>query len=525
MKSLTLNEGIWRSLKANAARPALDVDGQIYTYKQIAEEAGLISDIINAVDKPFGPYVGLFCYRSKSAYIGILSILLSARAYMPLNPRFPTQRLVRMLTLSSCRLVVLGEECAKAFSDLGKDVQNLTVICPEPGEDCRRLPASMSQHKFIFADEYSPSTKEPLRQVSPEDPAYLLFTSGSTGVPKGVSVTHGNVYSYLEYTIKRYGVSSDDRVSQMFDLTFDLSAHDVFVSFLSGACLCVVPEVATMAPAKFIKDKKLTIWFSVPSVCMFLERMRMLKQGFFPTLRYSLFCGEALPQKSVELWQVAAPNSIIENLYGPTEATIVITNYRWDPKTSQSSCVNGIVPIGWPFEGHQVRVINGNNQQAAVGEEGELCLTGPQIAPGYLDAPVKTAEQFVTFDNEPDTIWYKTGDLVKQGENGCLYYLGRLDDQIQIRGYRVELQEIDKVLREVSGIDLAVSVPKAEKEACIESVSAFIQGEENDSLRKEIIKGCKRLLPEYMVPSGVSFIKKMPLSLNGKIDRKRLIKE
>ena len=164
-------------------------------------------------------------------------------------------------------------------------------------------------------------------------------------------IGHSSVRAYLRYTCDRYDVTEHDRFSQMFDATFDLSVHDMFVCWERGACLFSVPERATMAPAKFIRQHELTMWFSVPSVVALLSRMRLLTPGAFPSLRWSLFCGEPLPAVAAQAWQAAAPNSQVENLYGPTEATIAITHYRWQTDVSPGQCVNGVVPIGWPYIG------------------------------------------------------------------------------------------------------------------------------------------------------------------------------
>ncbi len=167
----------------------------------------------------------------------------------------------------------------------------------------KRLP----QHTFVFPDDDAPDPATLASRSRPEDPAYLLFTSGSTGKPKGVVVNHANVSAYLTYTLQRYQFTPNDRISQIFDLTFDLSVHDIFTCLLAGARFCVVPVKAVMAPAKFIREKELTVWFSVPSVAVFMGKMGMLKANAFPTLRWSLFCGEALPRNSYPSTWCRAP--------------------------------------------------------------------------------------------------------------------------------------------------------------------------------------------------------------------------
>ena len=214
-------------------------------------------------------------------------------------------------------------------------------------------------------------------RVDNNAPAYLLFTSGSTGTPKGVLVNQGNVTSYLDYVGPRYAINADDRCSQNFDLTFDLSVHDLFVCWDAGATLCPYPE-QYLAPVSIINEKDLTVWFSVPSVVKFASKLGLLEPGAFPSLRLSLFCGEALSARLATLWEQAAPHSIVENIYGPTEATIAISHYRWDPVRSPRECPRGIVPIGWIFEGQQCCIVDDALSPLPAGEPGNSVSPAPK---------------------------------------------------------------------------------------------------------------------------------------------------
>jgi non-ribosomal peptide synthetase component F len=235
---------------------------------------------------------------------------------------------------------------------------------------------SQIANEFVDAEQWRPP------EVSQNAIAYLLFTSGSTGQPKGVMVSHANVLHYVDCVIKRYGFTCNDRVSQTFDLTFDLSAHDMFVAWQSGACMCCPSQKQLIKPGAFINDAGLTVWFSVPSTAVFMRRFGELKSGLYPHLRLSLFCGEALPVDVVRDWSLAAPNSIIENIYGPTELTIGCTAYRWDNRTSPAECEQSIVPIGEPFEDMEALIVDEELHEVAVGCEGELLMTGPQLSQG-----------------------------------------------------------------------------------------------------------------------------------------------
>lgn len=530
-KRQSLITGFINSLKRFPNHPALEVDELSFTYQQLGNIVSRIAAMILEAQPADQELAAILAHRSIAAYAGVLSILASGRGYVPLNPRFPAERTLSMLTLSLTDIVIIGQECLPEFQELlpaiEKPMKVLLVDNPTAGD----LPERYPQHHFLASDTINALVQPAPRlipvTVKPDATAYLLFTSGSTGTPKGVPVSHSNVAAYLAYTCQRYGVNEHDRFSQMFDMTFDLSVHDLFVCWERGACLCVVPEKVTLAPAEFIRDKGLTMWFSVPSVAMFLSRYRMLQPDWLSSLRYSLFCGEALSASLADQWQKAAPNSIVENLYGPTETTVAITNYRWNPEKSPAACVNGIVPIGWPFEGQRAAIIDPDKKPVPVGKTGELCLSGSQVTRGYLTNPEKTKEQYIQIPGQGDGPWYRTGDLVRQDETGCLYYLGRTDNQVKILGHRVELGEIDAVLRQATGSELAVALAWPVQFGQASGIVAFICPNEEhlDHAHSEslIQAACKKTLPVYMIPKKVYFIDSMPLNINGKINRLRLV--
>jgi amino acid adenylation domain-containing protein len=427
-----------------------------------------------------------------------------------------------MLELSGCRSLVVGRECLPELPQLLHRVEGaLTIVLPEV-ESLDGWESGFPQHRFILAPQLPDGDGSPAElAASAGDIAYLLFTSGSTGEPKGVPISQGNVRAYLEWVGGNFPVTEHDRFSQEFDLTFDLSVHDMFVCWEHGAALYSVPEKSVMAPAKFIRAHELTMWFSVPSVAGLLAKMRLLTPGCFPSLRGSLFCGEPLPAAYAEAWQAAAPNSIVANLYGPTETTIAITHYRWEGKRSPAECVNGIVPIGRAFEGQDARVTGPQGTAVAPEESGELCLSGSQVAGGYWNNPEKTRERFVRLPGAGERAWYRTGDLVRQDAAGNLCYLGRIDDQVKIRGYRVELQEIESVLRRACGTQQVVSVPWPVHDGSAQGVVAFVSGVEALD-QDRVLSYCNDLLPEYMVPKNIYVLEELPLNQNQKIDRRRL---
>jgi amino acid adenylation domain-containing protein len=517
-----LLSGFAESAERFPSRPALIVDAQELTYELLRRRVAQIAAAITKFQPENYPLCAVLAARSATAYAGILGVLASGKGYVPLNPKFPVERSRKMLARSGARvLVVDGGSRAQLPKLLAHFEEQFTVIIPE-SDDVRDLATALPQHHFVSHRELSDGMSYPLCAAVDSDAcAYLLFTSGSTGEPKGVPISHSNVCSYVRATCERYEVNEHDRLSQEFDLTFDLSVHDMFVAWERGACLCCVPEKSVMAPAKFIRDSQLTLWFSVPSVVGFLSKMRLLAPGSFPTLRYSLFCGEPLPLAYAQQWQEAATNSVVENLYGPTETTIAITRFRWNSLTSPSECLNGIVPIGWPFEGQRAGIVGEDLRPVARGESGELWLAGPQVTRGYWNDTQRTAQHFVRLPESGDTVWYRTGDLVSEGSDGCLRYLSRLDHQVKIRGYRVELQEIEGVLRQACGAEQVAAVPWPVLDGSADGVVAFVSGVERvDSER--ILQLCREVLPDYMVPRRIHELKEMPLNVNGKMDRKKL---
>ncbi len=515
-------DGFIDSVHRFAERPALYVDGVPHTYESLGRSAGRISATIIKHATLETPFVGLLAYRSLTAYSGVLGILGTGRGYVPLNPKLPIERLLRILTLAGPQVVVVGKETRKVLEALlPKLAAGTVLICPDM-DDLGSLRAAHPAHRFVTADELeSRDSLAPIEPAESNPVAYLLFTSGSTGDPKGVPVRQNNLLAYVGYIADRYQVTEYDRFSQMFEMSFDLSVHDMFVCWERGACLYAMPDRTVMAPAKFIRDHALTMWFSVPSVVGVMEKLGMLKPGSFPSLRASLFCGEALLTRHAQAWQEAAPNSFVENLYGPTEATIAITHYRWNPAVSASSFTAGVTPIGGPFAGQQVCLVDSTLHEVPRGENGELCLSGSQVTGGYLNNVNQTERQFVTLPGKGEGIWYRTGDLVKEDVNGCLHYLGRIDHQVKIRGHRIELPEVEFALREGSGSQQVAAVAWPVHEGLADGIVGFVAGA-GDRDAERILRYCRQVLPEYMVPSEVRFIGQLPLSMHGKIDRLKL---
>ena len=513
--------GFLRSAEEFPASAAIDVGGHEVTYSQLAERAKRLAATIQKTAWLDGvPMTAVFVYRSQTAYSAVLGALMAGHAYVPLNRTFPVERTRLMLQKSMCRSVIVD---AGSEGQLVKLLEGMTlplvIICPD-ATNVTELSTQFPAHRFVGADQLADANQWRPANVAPDSIAYLLFTSGSTGEPKGVMVSHANVLHYVRCVTGRFGFNSNDRASQTFDLTFDLSAHDMFVTWETGGCVCCPTRKQLIKPDQYINDARLTVWFSVPATAAFMRRLGVLRPDMYPGLRVSLFCGEALPSDTARQWALAAPNSVIENLYGPTELTIACTGYRWDNETSPAECEHGIVPIGQPFEGMDALVVDENLDEVPHGMSGELVATGPQLSPGYWQNEEMTRRTFVQISGKAAK-YYRTGDRVlRRATDGVLVYLGRLDNQIKILGHRVELGEIEGVIRQVSGVEGVVALGWPLTAGGAEAIEVFIETDYSDAsaLRTEL----KEKLPVYMLPRHVRILRCFPKNQNGKYDRKAL---
>lgn len=515
--------GFVQSAQRFSERPALVAEGQSLSYQELRALATRIATTIQ--EHPQFSQVALtavFAYRTPTAFAGVLGALLAGNGYVPLNRTFPTERTEVMFERSGCRSIIVDTGSLPQLGALlDRAEQSLLVILPD-APDVREHFAQWPRHTFVGLQELSQSDSWHEPVAEPNAIAYLLFTSGSTGIPKGVMVSHRNVTSYLDYMIERYGITEHDRFSQMFDMTFDLSVFDMFMAWERGACVCCPSWKTLMKPDRFIREMNLTVWFSVPSTVAFMKRLGILKPGQYQSLRLSLFCGEPLPVNSTISWSEAAPNSIIENLYGPTELTISCTLYRWDSLRSPAESELEIVPIGFPHPRMHVLVADENLNEVAPGEEGELLMNGPQMSLGYWKDSQKTATAFVIPAGKSE-VYYRTGDRVRRPVgNGPLVHLGRCDFQVKVLGHRVELGEIEAVVRKISGLDGVVAVGWPVTHSGCEGIEVFLEGEVADkaSLRISVAS----LLPAYMVPREFHCMENLPRNANGKFDRKAMLK-
>jgi D-alanine--poly(phosphoribitol) ligase subunit 1 len=341
-----------------------------------------------------------------------------------------------------------------------------------------------------------------------------MFTSGTTGTPKGVRVLDSNLTAYLDGIKTIADLTPEDRSTHFFDLSFDLSVHDLFVTWCAGAELVILPREENMTIGKFINEQRITSWFSVPSLASFCERVGQLKVSGMPSLRLALFCGEPLALTVARSFSAAAPSARVWNLYGPTEATIAFTAFELRRPDGLGDELP-VVPLGFPIGSQRTRI------DTIGGTSGEFLLGGSQVTPGYINAPDLNETKFST--ESDGTRYYRTGDLVQLSDDHGAIFLGRIDDQVKINGYRVELLEIDAALREAAGTAEVASIPwPPARDGNPDHIVAFVTEPKYTS--SEIRKSCRVKLPGYMVPRKIFVIEKMPTTSSGKIDRAALAK-
>ncbi|MEE1766931.1 AMP-binding protein [Streptomyces sp. JV185] len=452
--------------------------------------------------------VGVLAAKGVDAYTGILACLFTGVTMVPLQPSFPVLRTRQMLEAAGVQALIVDGDAASALTRLRADGVALPALLA--GGDASG--GSSGDGRVIAPD---PELRLPRPcAVAPDDIAYVLFTSGSTGRPKGVPVTQANGAHYFGLLDARYDFGPDDVFSQNFDLNFDCAFFDLFCAWGAGATLVAVPASAYLNLPEFVAEQGVTVWFSTPSVISLIRRTGGLGDGELPSLRWSFFAGEAVTIRDVEDWQLAAAKSWVENLYGPTELTITITHHRWSPEESARIATAGVVPIGRVHPGHAWLMTDENGEPHV--EEGELCIAGPQLTAGYLD-PADDTGRFLVHEG---LRYYRTGDRVRQAGGGELLYLGRLDQQVQVRGVRVELAEIDEALRGCPGVEDGVAVPVRSGES-VELV-AFHTGKAVPAVT--LARELSRRLPRAVVPRHFFHTARFPLNPNRKIDRRALIR-
>jgi D-alanine--poly(phosphoribitol) ligase subunit 1 len=498
----TLIRGFAAVAKATPESLALIVDDEEIRYGELARRARSLAAKLPAPQGGGAARVGVLAGRNAGAYAGVLGAWWAGATYAPLGLGWPDRRLVSVPEQLRLDALIVDANGARRIN------AHTRAVCPD-----------LIIHAETAISDPPADAFEPIERERNEI-AYIIFTSGTTGPPKGVQIPVGAIVDHLAVIQAEYGFTAGDRVSLAFDLTFDPSILNMLMTWNAGASLHVAPAKSLLAPAAFIQDHALTVWNSAPTVVGLAARLGVLKPGALPSLRISIFGGDTLTLSAAEIWRQAAPNSVIDNVYGPTEATIECLRQRLtEPPIVTPE--RGAVALGLPYPGVAAAIVDHDRRFLPAGETGELAIAGTQLAVGYLDRPDLTAAKFPTIGG---VRWYMTGDKAYQDAAGRFHHLGRLDDQIKIRGHRVELGEIEGRLREAAGAAdvAAVGWPIADGGAT--DITAFVVTPpgavfDADALRAAL----QRVLPSHMVPKLLREVAALPLTAHGKLDRAALV--
>jgi len=489
-----LHAPFFKSEAENPERAAILIEKIHYTYADLSKFSRKISAHLHHKGLQKGDRVGLYLEKSFELYSAVLGTLSSGCVYVPMAPTYPADRLGMIAEQATPRLIFYDSRLGEKPNFFN------TLIC-----DINDIP----DHEV----EYS------LPTVNGEDLAYILFTSGSTGKPKGVMVSHSNASNFVNWARGYCNARDTDVFSGHSDLNFDLSIFDTFVPWGVGACLA--PVCNTMdktTPSEFIKNNKITVWFSVPSVLSSMAAFSDLKPENLSGLRWALFCGEPLLAKPVQALMKAAAHLDVANLYGPTEATVACSAYKICNSLLDDEAS---IPIGWKTQGTEIFVWHKDGRVASDGEEGEIYIYGDQVAPGYWQNEKESRARFVVDPRHENSQYkcYKTGDLAVVGSAGPIFR-GRADNQIKFRGWRIELADIEYALAKQDHIvECAVSL--VVREGKTDALVGFIRCSASIANNK-LIAALKKHLPNYMIPTHLRVVDNFPRTLNGKIDRKSL---
>lgn len=474
--------------------------GERISYGELSRQADRIAGLLWARGLRRGDVAAIFHDKSPAAFAAMLACIRLGAIYTNLDPDSPWERLRKIL--STCRPgIIIDAFPSGTYRASLADAD----ICPV---------LALHDVRNFAADEVPAS----YRPNDGGSPAYIMFTSGSTGMPKGAVVTHANLLWFIAWAKERFAITSDDVLTNVNPMYFDNSVFDFYVAIFSGATL--VP----FAPAQVRDARRLvglmngagcTIWFSVPSLLVYLLTMRALCAQDFPAVRKVIFGGEGFPKGKLQaLYEMFGARAELENVYGPTECTCICSAYTVGERDFED--MTDMAPLGEvaPNFGFDILPLD-----EAVPDFGELFLRGPQVGLGYYNDPERTARAFVQNPRHAcyADIGYRTGDLVARDASGLLYFKGRKDFQIKYMGYRIELEEIEAALNTLPGVNECAVVYQSLRDG-IGQIIAFAAADvplEPGALRD----GLAGILPSYMVPRHVVVLDVLPKNANGKIDR------
>jgi amino acid adenylation domain-containing protein len=522
--TLNLAKHVQQHASSDPRRLALFGEGLSLDYGELARRAANLAAALRASEafRRAGaqrPCVGVIASRSVDACVAVLGCAWAGATYVPIGIKTPEERLRQLFSLCDLPVVIADANGSRLLPvAAGADRAPVVMFAPKPSRIRGLAEHSGLEVHDLHALPDVPAP--PLYAFEPTDLAYIMFTSGTTGKPKGVMISQAAVDAFIAMIGERLQLTPDDRTLEVTELGFDVSVLNMYATWQAKASLHVLPAVRVMNAVAFAREQRLTVWSSTPSLIALLRQIKAFTPGALPDLRLAIFIGEPLSKATLLAVREAAPSCAIEDLYGPTETTVVNTGQRIErdgpyivtPKRD-------VLSIGTALPGNRAEVLNTSGRIAAVGEVGELALSGVQLAEGYLGAPDVTANRFRVIDGER---WYLTGDSAFRDAGGFLHHLGRIDNQVKILGNRVELEEVEAHVRELTGLSLIAALPWPTRDGVHQGLVVCLAGEHRVP-DATIISGLQARVPAYMVPSRLIWVDAMPTNSNGKIDRRALL--
>ena len=503
-----------REAQLNGDRTAVTLAQDALTYGQLDDQSTRLARLLVDHGCGAGDRVCLVAAKSPAAVVAMHAALKAGCCYVPVDSTSPAVRVERIVRSADPRVVLVDAHGARLLEEA--NIRPPLMGWLAPGEP----PFPSAQ--FGLDDLGSVEPHVPPARCGGTDAAHILFTSGSTGIPKGVVVTHANVIAFVEWARSYFGIRRGDQLSGHSPLHFDLSTFDIYGTLSAGATLHLVAPELNLLPPKlvgFIRETRLNQWFSVPSVMNLIARFDALAPNSLPELERVIWCGEVMPTPTLSYWMDRVPNASFTNLYGPTETTIASSYYRVAERPSSPTQA---IPIGTACPGEELFVLGRDGREAPAGEDGELYIGGVGVTAGYWRDDERTREAFV---RDPlvgrDGMFYRTGDVARVDEHGVVFFLGRTDSQIKSRGHRIELGEIEAALSTLPELteQAVVAIPTSGFEGvAIGCAYATATELAPAAVKREL----RLLLPPYMIPTMWRRYDRLPKNANGKIDRAAL---
>jgi amino acid adenylation domain-containing protein len=502
---------------------AVEFGDERLTYAALADRTSRLAAALAAAGVRPGDRVGLWFPRSTRSVTGVCAALEARAVYVPLDPLSPRARIAAILRDGGIRHLVTTADRLASLAELADAPPLDAALLVDAGDG----PAPPRTRVVTWDEVRATPPRPPGPDAADSDLAYVLYTSGSTGAPKGVMISHRAALAFVDWTHDEFGVRAGDVVWNHAPLHFDLSIFDIFTTLKGGGTVCPVPEKLSTFPirlAEFLRDRRITVAYCVPSALTMMLLRGGLAKLPLPQLRLVLFAGEVFPLKYLRAVRQAL-GVRMANLYGPTETNVCTWHEVSDAEVAPER--DQPVPIGRPTPSYACFAVTDRGTRAAPGEEGELYAQGPGICSGYWGDEERSRRLLVPnpLPDGPPGLCVRTGDIVTQRADGVFLYVGRRDNMVKSKGYRIELGEIEAALYGHPHVTAAAVVPVPDDEVGNRLLACVVPDAPGALSAADVRGHCGARLPKYMVPELVQFYAALPQTSTGKIDRPALLRE